>query len=103
VGGSLQPIGGHNLLEPAALGLPVLTGPHLFNFVEISQKLVIADGTVIVEDALALEQQLKILIADTHKRQQLGQNAKAVVQNNKGALEKVLTLLKQKIEGSRKT
>ncbi|MGE4349462.1 MAG: lipid IV(A) 3-deoxy-D-manno-octulosonic acid transferase [Candidatus Berkiella sp.] len=101
VGGSLQPIGGHNLLEPAALGLPVLTGPHLFNFVEISQKLVIAGGTVIVQDALALEQQLKILIADTHKRQELGQNAKAVVQNNKGALEKVLTLLKQKMEDAK--
>lgn len=100
VGGSLQPIGGHNLLEPAALGLPVLTGSYLSNFVEISQKLVTAGGTIVVQDALELEQQLKRLIADTHKRQLLGQNAKQVVQNNKGALEKVLALLKQKIENT---
>lgn len=97
VGGSLQPIGGHNLLEPAALGLPVLTGPYLFNFAEISHKLLDAKGALIVQNTQELTNALQTLMQDKSIRQQLGQNAKAVVRDNKGALEKVLALLSKKL------
>lgn len=97
VGGSLMPIGGHNLLEPAALGLPVLTGPHLFNFVEISDNLVKAGGAQIVANALELEIALKRLITNPEQRFKIGEQGKQVVQNNKGALERVLNLLIPKL------
>src|SRR5690606_28777074 len=54
VGGSLVPNGGHNLLEPVALGKPVLSGPHLFNFQEISERLRDAGDLLEVADADAL-------------------------------------------------
>lgn len=97
VGGSLQPIGGHNLLEPAALGLPVLTGPYLFNFLEISDKLQKAGGALIVENAKALQTALEKLFQNPQQRQVLGKNAKNVVLNNKGALERVLNLVSEEV------
>lgn len=98
VGGSLQPIGGHNLLEPAALGLPVLTGPHLFNFVEISQKLASAGGALIVQNKNELVGKLETLMKEPDQRQQIGAQGKLVVQNNKGALGRVFDLLKDKLQ-----
>tara|TARA_R110002110_G_scaffold400317_1_gene616589 strand:+ start:2000 stop:3244 length:1245 start_codon:yes stop_codon:yes gene_type:complete len=93
VGGSLEPIGGHNLLEPAALGLPTLTGNHLFNFIEISEKLADAQGVVIINNAKALESNLWNLIKEPDNRRLMGARAKAVVVDNKGALEELLALL----------
>ena len=58
VGGSLVPVGGHNLLEPAVLGRPVLTGPHVHNAPEVARSLLDAQGAVVVGDASALAAQL---------------------------------------------
>ncbi|MBS0288795.1 MAG: lipid IV(A) 3-deoxy-D-manno-octulosonic acid transferase [Proteobacteria bacterium] len=93
VGGSFTPIGGHNLLEPAALGLPVLTGPHLFNFVAISEMLTKAKGATIVQDENELKHQLALLIENTTLRHTQGQLAKTVVEQNKGALDKLMKLI----------
>ena len=103
VGGSLIPTGGHNLLEPAMLSKPILTGPHLFNFAEISQKLLTAKGLIKVQDGADLGDQLLQLIDDATLRHQLGLNAKQVVEANRGALEKQMNLvraaLKQVLSG----
>jgi 3-deoxy-D-manno-octulosonic-acid transferase len=93
VGGSLVPVGGHNLLEPAALGLPVLTGPQLFNFVAISEMLVQAKGATIVQNENELKEKLALLLEDRALRQTQGNLAKNVVEENKGALEKLLKLI----------
>lgn len=99
VGGSFVPVGGHNLLEPAALGLPVLTGPHLFNFVYISALLVEANGATIVNTQAELVAQLRHLLQSAPARAAQGQNAKQVVEQNKGALDKLMALIAQQIQG----
>jgi 3-deoxy-D-manno-octulosonic-acid transferase len=93
VAGSFMPIGGHNLLEPAALGLPILTGPQLFNFVAISQMLVAAGGATIVQDEKTMEMALADLLADEEKGKEQGAKAKQVVEKNRGALDKLLHLI----------
>ncbi len=93
VGGSFVPVGGHNLLEPAALGLPVLTGPQLFNFVAISEMLTTAKGATIVQDEQALTDALAQLLSDVNLRQAQGKLAKNVVEENKGALDKLVQLI----------
>ncbi len=93
VGGSFVPVGGHNLLEPAALGLPVLTGPQLFNFVAISDMLTHAKGATIVQDDKALEVELAKLLESTHLRTAQGNLAKKVVEDNKGALDKLVQMI----------
>lgn len=93
VGGSFAPIGGHNLLEPAALGLPVLTGPHLFNFVAISEMLLTAKGATVVQDEHELKEQLQKLLSDASLCKWQGEQAKRVVEENRGALDKLLKLI----------
>lgn len=90
VGGSLVPIGGHNLLEPAALGVPVLTGPELANFEEVAEVLRRADALVEVVDGRALAVVLTELFADPAERRRLGEAGRAVVAANRGALERTL-------------
>ncbi|MCS5710147.1 lipid IV(A) 3-deoxy-D-manno-octulosonic acid transferase [Candidatus Berkiella aquae] len=95
VGGSFVAVGGHNLLEPAALGLPVLSGPQLFNFVAISEMLVGAKGATIVNDETELEQCLVKLLTSTELRNTQGLQAKKVVEENKGALDKLLQVIER--------
>ena len=93
VGGSLVATGGHNMLEPAALGVPVLSGPHIFNFEEISQSLIKARGMMLVEDAEQLAKQTIHLLKDDHARQLMGNNAKRFVSTNRGALKQTLNII----------
>ena len=97
VGGSLVPVGGHNLLEPAAWGKPVVTGPHLHNFAAISELLDKADALTLVDNADALAITLQGLFRHPDRRQSQGQAAAAVVEANRGALEKGLGLVRQLI------
>lgn len=90
VGGSLVPIGGHNLLEPASLGKPTLTGPHYFNFTDVTRQLCDSKACAVVEDAEALATWLLTLLPDEEKRQQMGMRAFDVVAANQGALAKTL-------------
>jgi 3-deoxy-D-manno-octulosonic-acid transferase len=90
VGGSLVPVGGHNLLEPALFGVPVLTGPILHNFVHISDLLIEANHTQIVKNADDLVEKLSILLKDKDFRSQKGQAGKAVLLKNRGALNKLM-------------
>lgn len=86
VGGSLVPQGGHNLLEPAALGLPVLAGPHLHNFSQITAFLQTAGALEIVADATALANTCLAYLQNPALRHAQGQRAQQVVQENQGAL-----------------
>ncbi|MCP5424111.1 MAG: lipid IV(A) 3-deoxy-D-manno-octulosonic acid transferase [Gammaproteobacteria bacterium] len=90
VGGSLIPQGGHNPLEAALLGLPVLLGPHLFNFAEISQSLLSAHAAWQVADAKELAQAVAHWLDDEPARQEAGQRAKALLDANRGALDALL-------------
>jgi 3-deoxy-D-manno-octulosonic-acid transferase len=93
VGGSLVPIGGHNLLEPAALNVPVLTGPFYANGREVAELLLAEGGALQVTDAAELAAALQQLFADPERRQRMGARARRVIDSNRGSLARVLTLL----------
>jgi 3-deoxy-D-manno-octulosonic-acid transferase len=95
VGGSFIPNGGHNLVEPAAWGLPLLSGPSQFNFAEISRLLIEAGALSLVETPDQLAQQLSLLIQDPDLRRRRGEAALAVTEGNRGALEKTLALVER--------
>ncbi len=97
VGGSLVSNGGHNYLEPAALGLPVLSGPHRFNFTEISDLLQGAGALQLVGDAQSLAEAVEALLQDPRLRQQAGESGRAVVEANQGALELLLQGIEQRL------
>ena len=90
VGGSLAEIGGHNMLEPSALGLPVFTGPHLFNFQEIANMLQENQALSIVNSSEELFQNLYSLLQHPANIKTISEKAKQVVHDNKGAVEKTL-------------
>jgi 3-deoxy-D-manno-octulosonic-acid transferase len=93
VGGSLVPVGGHNLLEPAALGVPVLTGPSYANSEAIAQLLVQRGAAEVVRTAAELADRLNTLLADPAARARMGAAGRASVDSNRGALVKLLTLI----------
>ena len=90
VGGSLIDRGGHNTLEPAAWGLPVIAGPSSFNFREIAALLENAQALTVVADAQALADELLRLADDETLRSERGAAAQRIVAENRGALEKLL-------------
>jgi len=95
VGGSLVANGGHNLLEPAALGKPVLSGPHLFNFLDIAAQLRAAGALSEVADADALAQRVAQLWCKPEAAQAMRNAGLAVMQANQGALARLLAGLGQ--------
>ncbi len=95
VGGSFAPIGGHNLLEPAALAKPVITGPQLFNFTEISELLTKAEALTKVETASSLAAAVLHFFADPTAGKEKGEKARQVVETNRGALAKHIDLISQ--------
>lgn len=90
VGGSLVPNGGHNLLEPAALTKPVLSGPHLFNFQDIAERLTEAKALQVVDDASGLADAVRNLIELPQAARRMGEAGLAVMRANQGALERLL-------------
>jgi 3-deoxy-D-manno-octulosonic-acid transferase len=93
VAGSLVPVGGHNLLEPAAAGVPVVTGPHNFNGQDIYDRMVEAGAVTTVADAPALSAAVSALLADAPHRHELGERGRRVVLENRGALARLLALI----------
>lgn len=93
VGGSLMPNGGHNFIEPAAWGLPLLSGEHLFNFAEVSTLLRSADALDIARNTNELAELLVTLINDPALRKQKGDSALRVALENRGALDKTLNFI----------
>jgi len=93
VGGSLVPEGGHNPLEPAACGKPVLFGPDMGDFPEISRDLARAGGAWRVRDAQELGRAVKTLLNDESKAREMGKSARLMVENNRGATERTMAVL----------
>ncbi|HEY8682601.1 MAG TPA: lipid IV(A) 3-deoxy-D-manno-octulosonic acid transferase [Rhodanobacter sp.] len=93
VGGSLVPIGGHNVLEPAALSVPVLVGPHTFNFEEITRSLIKQGGAECVMDTEQLGSALLQLFRNPGKRLQMGRAAQQVFDRERGAVHRIMLLI----------
>ncbi len=98
VAGSLMPVGGHNLLEPAALGLPVLVGPHTFNSEEIATMFAEAGASRVVEDAEGLAAAVVDLFGDAAARRRMGGTGTALIERNRGTVERLLTLVEPLLE-----
>jgi 3-deoxy-D-manno-octulosonic-acid transferase len=98
VGGSMVPVGGHNLLEPASFGCPVLFGEYTHNFHLMSQLLIKAGGGHRIYGAEELFVVARRLLSDPSVLNQMGARAKAFVEKNKGAVERVMEYLEDYIE-----
>lgn len=90
IGGSLIDRGGHNPLEPAAWGLPVISGPHVFNFEAVYAALSAGGALSVVTDAESLAQVLLRLLGNPQEAREQGARALAVVEANRGALDRVV-------------
>jgi len=94
VGGSLQAIGGHNLLEPAAMGTPIVTGPHLDNFIEIARYLRQAGALCVRNNADEMAQSIIQLLGDPAAREHMTVAGQHLVEQGRGAVQRILALIK---------
>lgn len=90
VGGSLVPAGGHNVLEPARVGRPVVVGPSMSNFAEITRLFLQAGALVQVPDAAAAQAEILGLFADAARREALGAAARRVLAQHRGAVDRTM-------------
>jgi len=95
VGGSLVDVGGHNILEPAVFGKPIVFGSHMQNFKEIADAFVSHDAAIQVQSPRGLEDALVALLMDPVRRARLGAAARALVESNRGAKDKSLAVISQ--------
>jgi 3-deoxy-D-manno-octulosonic-acid transferase len=94
VGGSLVPAGGHNILEPALYGKPVVFGPHMQNFGEIAETFLTNGAAIQVRTAGELEETMLSLISDPVRRARVGAAARALVESNRGARDRTLAVIR---------
>lgn len=92
VGGSLVRSGGHNPLEPAALGKPVLFGPDMSDFPSIAEMLIGSGGAIRVSDGEGLFREVTALLSDNNKARRMGERASEVFESNRGAVERTLKI-----------
>jgi 3-deoxy-D-manno-octulosonic-acid transferase len=93
VGGSLVSAGGHNILEPALFGKPVVVGPHMENFAEIADVFLANDAAVQVRSERELDEAIISLMGDPVRRARLGAAARALIDANRGAKEKTMAVV----------
>ena len=93
IGGSIQPLGGQNLIEACAVGTPVLFGPHMFNFAEASRLALEAGAAQQAESALDLLTQAHALLLDPSRQKQMGAAGVAFAQSHRGATQRIIDLL----------
>ncbi|MEC9314917.1 MAG: lipid IV(A) 3-deoxy-D-manno-octulosonic acid transferase [Pseudomonadota bacterium] len=98
VGGSLVPRGGHNLLEPAALGRAVIIGPHYFNFSEISRQFLKAGAAAQIDSSESLADTVTDLLKNPQKRADMGQAGQNLIKRSQGASKRLLNLIKRHID-----
>lgn len=94
IGGSLVSIGGHNPLEPLFFKKCVLFGPYMFNFLEISRRLIAEGGAILVKDSEELSFQLKKLLSDEKTRNEAGEKGFRFLQKHRGATERIFQKIK---------
>jgi 3-deoxy-D-manno-octulosonic-acid transferase len=95
VGGSLADYGGHNILEPAIYGKPIVFGPHMQNFREIADTFLANHAAVQVQSERELEEGLRALLTDPVRRASLGAAARALVDANRGAKDKTMAVVSE--------
>ncbi len=100
VGGSLARRGGHNILEPAMYGVPVIVGPHTENFRDIVELFLRAAAVVVVQDAPALRAEICRLLADPGERRNLGDRAADLVQRQSGATARTLSEIERLLQSA---
>lgn len=93
VGGSLINHGGHNILEPAALSRPVITGPHYFNFLEITRQFLEYHAAIEVKNTDQLADSVIELLKDPQRRTEMGDAGKHLIEQSKGASQRLLNLI----------
>ncbi len=93
IGGSLEKLGGQNLIEPCAVGKPVLIGPHTFNFEAITEDAVKTGAAIRIQSAQELMQQANVLLVDTDRRLAMGQIARQFAEQQHGATERTVQML----------
>jgi 3-deoxy-D-manno-octulosonic-acid transferase len=93
MGGSLVPTGGHNVLEPARHAKPIVFGTHMENFRDVARLFLQASAAIQIADARELAPTVSALLSNPHHAAQLGRNALAAVQQNTGAVDRVLKIL----------
>lgn len=98
IGGSLLPLGGQNLIEPCAVGKPVLIGPHTFNFAAVTDDAIAAGAALRVPDAAAMLAQALRVLGDQRERLTMGDSALAFSRQHRGATARTLALLQALIE-----
>jgi len=98
VGGSLQQTGGHNPIEPAFFGLPILMGPNRHNFAEVCARFADRDCLFLVNNATEIAKKVLFFLQDSNARARCYDCARAVVQENQGALERVCMLVNSRLE-----
>lgn len=98
VGGSLVPVGGHNPLEPATLGLPLLFGPHMYHSEEASRQLLENGAARTVHNSREMTGVLLELLADPQRRTIAGEHAREVVEQNRGAVEQLVAIAARYLE-----
>ena len=101
VGGSLVDKGGHNILEPAIFGKPIVFGPHMQNFAEIAETFLANHAAVQVQSGRELEDTLVALLTDPVRRARLGAAARALVQSNRGAKDRSLRVIAELLPAGR--
>lgn len=99
VGGSLVPTGGHNILEPASLGIPVLFGPHMNNFKESASLILGYGGALQIGDVKELTASLQLLLDDPDKRRSMGCEGMRLVRENSGATEMQMAVIRKLVRG----
>ena len=95
VGGSLVPAGGHNILEPARFGRPIVVGPSMSNFAEIAQTFLEAAALVQVPDGETAQRAIADLFDDPDRRQRLGEAARGVLDRHRGAVGRTMRELRE--------
>jgi 3-deoxy-D-manno-octulosonic-acid transferase len=98
VGGSLVPIGGHNVLEPAAAGIPVIFGPYVQNFSDICARLCSAGGAIQCDDIATFTAYADELLRDEHRRAEIGARGREFVLANRGAVQRVTALVEHYLD-----
>lgn len=98
IGGSFSTTGGHNMLEAAALAKPILFGPNVFNFAEISSDLIAQNASIQVQNTDELFEEIITLLANEKRRQLLGNNAKQYFLSKRGAVNKTIKIISQHIK-----
>jgi 3-deoxy-D-manno-octulosonic-acid transferase len=99
IGGSLVPHGGQNPIEPAALGLPILHGPHMENFAAVIERFGRADAARMVADPAGLAAALAEILARPEVRARMGAAARAVAAAERGVIDRVMAALEPLLAG----